>query len=90
MTLTLHNESDASVWVTMHQESKELGTRVLEPGQTWVREVWTNGGVAKVRAQFWSPQNKCRGAFFEDRYDYITGRVTLTILKQGNSYIMRR
>ena len=91
VVLTLHNASDACVWVTMHENSRELGTAVVEPWHSWVHERFVTGGVAKVRAQFWSPKNGCHGAFFEDRYDFIEGKVTLTILKTNSgSYIMRR
>jgi hypothetical protein len=90
VTLTLHNTSDACVWVTMHEGSRELGTHVLEPNHTWIHERWTTGGTAKVRAQVWAPRNGCHGSFIEDRYDFIRGKTTLTILKVGNSYIMRR
>ena len=42
--LTLHNTSDACVWVTVYDERPvELGTAVLEPGRSWFRELVSSG-----------------------------------------------
>jgi hypothetical protein len=91
VTLTLRNISDACVWVTWHENTRELGTKVLEPDHTWIVERYVTGGVAKVRAQIWSPKNGCHGSFIQDRYDFIEGKTTLTILKTATgSYIMQR
>jgi hypothetical protein len=95
--LTLHNTSDACVWVTVYDERPvELGTAVLEPGRSWFRELVSSGDV-KVRAQFWAPKNGCHGSFIQDRYDYIMGQTALATLTISgaahsgrDSYIMKR
>ena len=95
VVLTLHNTSDTCVWVTVHENTRELATKVLSPGNGWIIDLrYVTGGVAKVRAQFWSPKNGCNGSFVQDRYDYIEGKTTLTIsgaiYNGAGSYIMRR